>query len=362
MLHFPRFLLAASLLAAPVLAQTAAAPKASSVPKAPGNLTFSGDLSYRAGGVRLDANSRGPARVHLPQLDASARALALDLNGQTVTQVRALGSVNFKLDLAPRGGGAPAHIEATCDSATLTSRERRLVLRGHLKGFYQIAGGAKTTLSGDGATIFYEGENLVADLVGGASGGVSLRVPAETLGRSDALGDITVSAQRARINQADGSATFAGNARAVSTGGANAFDVSAPRFVLTRGADGTLSTLKTIGRTLVKLDLPPDAVAPDVAPKTGANSLGKPTHVEVAADGATIERATSTAIFDGNVKGFYRLNPDGTPQNYDFAGTKATIRYAPTPGATGGNASALSKFELQVKGAEVNGPPFNLGF
>lgn len=351
---FPRTLLAALLLSAPAFAQTAfaqtvVAPKAP--PKPPGNLTFSGDLSYRVGGVRLEANAQGPARVRLPQLDASARALALDLAGSTISQVRALGNVNFKLSLAPRGGGNAARIEATCDSATLTSGERRLVLKGHLKGFYQIAGGAKNTLSGDAATLYYQGENLVADL----TGGVTLRIPAETLGRPDAIGDVTISAQRAQINQGDGSATFAGNARAVSSGGANAFDVAAPRFTLTRGADGTISTLKTIGRTLVKLDLPPDPTPAGAV--ADANSIGKPTRVEVASDSAVIERATSTATFEGNVKGFYRLAQNGEPQNFDFAGTRAVIRYLPVAGQ-----NALAGLSVQVKDAAVGAPAFNLGF
>lgn len=349
-----RLFLAAFLLAAPVFAQTKAAPKAA--PKPPGNLTFSGDLSYRASGLRLTANAQGLARVRqLPELDASARAIALDWSGSTISQVRALGSVNFKLNLAPKGGGAPARIEATCDSAVLTPRERRLVLTGRVKGFYQLAGGARNTLSGDAATLRYEGENLVADLTGGATGIVTLRVPAETLNRPDALGDVTITAQHAQINQGDGSASFIGQARAVSSGGPNGFDVSAPRFTLTRGAGGTIDTLKTVGRTLVKLDLPPEPVVAGT-PAAPNDAIGKPTHVEVAANSATIDRATSTATFEGNVKGFYRLIQGGVAQNFDFSGTKAVIRSASfTQGAGAG-------FNLEVSGAEVEGPAFNLGF
>ncbi len=353
MLKSPHFLLAALLFCLPALAQTK--------PKPPGNFTFSGDLNYRAGGVRLEANAKGLARVRLPELDASARAIALDLAGNSISQVRALGQVSFKLDLAPRSSGAPARIEATCDSAVLTPRERKLVLSGRLKGFYQIAGGAKNTLSGDGATLFYDGPNLVANLTGGASGAVTLRVPAETLGRPDALGDVTITAQRAQINQGDGSASFIGNARAVSSGGPNGFDVAAPRFTLTRGADGTISTLKTVGRTLVKLDLPPDPTPAGQTPD--ASAIGKPTHVEVAADSAIIERATSTATFAGNVKGFYRLIQNGVPQNFDFAGTKAVIRSV-APGSSGQNGAqnALARFDLSVSDANFNAPAFNLGF
>ena len=340
----PRIFLAALLLCAPVFAQTKTAPKP------PGNLNISGDLSYRAGGVRLEANAQGLARVRLPQLDASARAIALDLSGNTISQVRALGSVNFKLNLVPKSGGAPARIEATCDSATLTTAERVLVLKGRVSGFYQIAGGARNTLRGDAATLRYQGENLVADL----TGGVTVSVPTESLGRPDALGDVTITAQRAQINQSDGSATFAGNARAISSGSANGFDVAAPRFTLTRSANGTISTLKTVGRTLVKLDLPPDPTRAGTA--ASGNSIGKPTRVEVASDGAIIERATSTATFEGNVKGFYRLIQNGAPRNFDFAGTRAVIRSLPA------NAGARAEFNIDVKDADVKGPAFDLGF
>lgn len=357
MISFFRIALAALLLSAPALGQT----KAPAV-KTAGNSTLRGNISLQPNGaVRLVENSEGLARVTDPQIDFMARSITLD-NFPKISQARAVGNVNFKLNLAPRAGAAPARIEATCNSATYFVRERKLVLRGNLKGFYQIAGGAKNTLSGDVATFTNPGGNLLAEL----NGGVSLVVPAETLGRPDALGILTIKAQRAQINQAQGTAIFAGNARAVTTGTTNDFDVAAPRFTLTRLADGTISTLTTTGRTLVKLDLPPDptpAVAtPGPATTGGATeriSVGKPTRVEVAADGAVIERATSTATFTGNVKGFYRLSPpDSTPQNYDFAGSRAVIRYVPT---TEANASVLAGLKVDVDGASVNGPPFDFG-
>ncbi len=366
MKSFSRILLSALLLGAPALAQTKT-PAPKSAPKTPGNSTIRGDLSYRPnGGVRLDANAAGPARVTLPQLDVSARSVALD-DAPNISQVRAVGSVNFKLDLAPRAGAAPARIEATCNSATYFVRERKLVLKGNLKGFYQVAGGPKSTLGGEVATFTNPGGNLLAEL----TGGVSLVVPAETLGRPDQIGALTITAQRAQINQSEGTATFAGNARAISTGGANAFDVAAPRFTLTRLAGGTISTLVATGRTLVKLDLPPDPtpiatpgatvptapVSPDVPQKI---SVGKPTRVEVASDGAIIERATSTATFAGNVKGFYRLSAAGAaPQNYDFAGSRAVIRFVQPADAKAGMLAGLN---VDVSDAVVGGPSFNLGF
>ncbi|WP_123580412.1 hypothetical protein [Abditibacterium utsteinense] len=355
---FFRITFAALLLCAPAFAQTQKA-----APKTPGNLNVSGDLSYRPNGVRLEANSKGPARVTLPQLDVTARAIALDATGKVISQVRAQNSVNLKLSIAP-SNGTPARIEATCDSAVLTPRPLKLVLRGHLKGFYQIAGGARNTLSGDIATFTNPGGNLLADL----TGGVSLVIPAQAAGDTApgllGQGTVTITAQRAQVNQGDGTATFAGNAHAVSKGGSNDFDVTAPRFTLTRLADGTISTLQTTGRTLVKFDLPPGASKPAAdASAPQKMSLGTPTHVEVAADGAAIQIPSSTATFDGNVKGFYRLAPasgavpGSTPQNYDFAGTKAVIRYIkPTTPDT------PADFNLDVSGASLEGPAFNLGF
>ena len=330
------------------------------VAKPAGNSSYAGDLTYNANGVRLDANGRGAARVTLPQLDVAARSIAVDRRGNAPpTQIRAVGSVNFKLNVTPTGG-TPTRVEATCDNATLTPRPLKLVLRGNLKGFYQVAGGARNTLSGDTATFTNTGGNLVADL----TGGVTLVVPAQTVGQPGVLGDVKITAQRAQINESSGTATFAGNARAVSSGGTNAFDITAPRFTLTRTADGIISNIQTIGRTLVKLDLPPDpAPAATAAAPTGIGAIGQPTHVEVAADGAIIEpasakRASSVTTFDGNVKGFYRLIEGATPKNYNFAGTRAVIRYAPTPG----NANPLAGFNIEVSNATGEGPAFDFEF
>ncbi|MBW3636936.1 MAG: hypothetical protein KY445_10835, partial [Armatimonadetes bacterium] len=335
-----------ALCAFPVVAQTKA-PAA----KAPVS-SSSGDLTFTPNGIRLERNARGPARVQSPQIDVSAQVISAVGTAPNYSQVSARGGVNLKLNLTPRDGGVPARIEVKSSSAVLTVRERKVVLRGNLSGFYQVQGGARNTLSGNVATLTYVSSgNLIADLEGGTRG-VVLTLPAETLGRADDLGAVTIRAERAQFNQSAGTATFSGKARAISTGGPNSFDVAATSFVLTRNPDGSIKTLQTTGRTLVKLDVPPDAAAP------GATA-GKPTRVEVAADGAVIERVTSTATFEGNVKGFYRLTPaTGTPQNFDFAGSRAVIRYAGTP--AGGN--ALAGLSVQVSGATVQGPAFNFDF
>jgi hypothetical protein len=355
MIASSRFAVALLLASAfPALAQTKAPAKA------PGGFTFSGVNSvYRSNGVRLEGTPKQPARVKSPELDVTAQVIAFDIKNGSPSEVRAQNSVNLKLDLPASPGGAPAHIEVRCSNATLTPRPFKLVLKGKLNGFYQIGNGARSTLTGETATFTRPNENIVAEL----TGGITLVVPAETLGRPDDLGDLTITAQRGRINQADGSATFSGNARAVSKG-ANSFDVTASEFILTRSANGAIATLKTSGRTLVKLDLPPDlvpaATEADATPSRAA--VGKPTHLEVAADGAVIDRSTSTATFDGNVKGFYQLNP-GTreTQPYNFAGNRAVVRYVvPAAGAT----DALGGLSVQVSGEPVSiqAPAFNFGF
>ncbi len=340
------FLVALLFCACPLAAQTKA-PAA----KAPVS-SFSGHVTYNPNGIRIERTAAGPARLQTPQIDVSAQVISAAGTFPNYTQVSARGGVNMKLNLPPRGGGAPARIEVKSSSAVLTPSERKLVLRGNLSGFYQVQGGARNTLSGQVATLTYASAgNLIADLEGGARG-VILNLPAETLGRADALGAVTIRADRTQYKQGAGTATFSGKARAISKGGPNSFDVAATSFVLTRNPDGSIKTLQTTGRTLVKLDLPPDAPAPGAA-------AGKPTRVEVAADGAVIDRATSTVTFTGNVKGFYRLTPaTGTPQNFDFAGSRAVIRYAPTP--AGGN--ALAGLSVQVSGATVQGPAFNFDF
>jgi hypothetical protein len=368
-----RFALALLLAGAlPAFAQTKAPAKA------PGGLTFSGVNSiYRSNGVRLEGTPAQPARVTSPEIDCTAQVIAFDLAGNAISEVRAQTGVNLKLNMTPADSGPPTHVEVTCANATLTPKPMKLVLVGNVNGFYQVAGGAKNTISGDRAVLTQPNKNIVVDVEGGPKG-VVLVVPAENMGRPDALGDLTVTAQRAHIDQATGNATFTGNAHAVSKG-ANAFDVAATEFTLTRAADGTLSTLTTTGRTQVKLDLPPDptpatpAPAPEPAPTTGKDgkpvkakpNYGKPTHVEVAADGAVIERATSTATFTGNVKGFYLLAPiGGVAAPYNFAGSKAIVTYVVPPAGTVPTGNAAPGLSVQVTGAPVSidAPAFNFGF
>ena len=340
-----------SLLAVTLAALTLALPLWAQ--KAPGNFTYSAaKLSYRDGGIRLDGAPGKPARVKNPQLDLAAQAIAFDATGSTISQVRARDNVALKIDLAPKTPGAETvHIESNSDAATLTTATRTLVLTGHLSGFYRIGQGPQTMLSGSRATFNYAGDTLNALIESGAGSQVELLLPAEK-GKSDALGPVTLRADSLRIDQKNGFAYFTGNARALSTSGTGKLDVKAPSFTVARAADGTIGTLTTNGTTITKLDLPPD---PNVRPDATAT---RPTHVEVTADKAVVNRATSSGVFDGNVKGFYVLQ--NSPSPFNFVGERATVSYDAKAAAQADN----DGLNVVVTGSpvDVEVPAFNLNF
>jgi lipopolysaccharide export system protein LptA len=341
------FLLFTALCGVPALAQTVA----------PGGFNYkAGRVVYRANGVRLEGSAAQPARIQSPEIDVQAPTIAFDLQGNSIQEVRAIGGVNLKLNLSSKNGGQPAHIEATCTSATLTPGDRKLVLTGNLNGFYQVAGGPKNTLKGEQATLSYPNKNLSVDLQGGA-GGVVVTIPPEGGDKPDAIGTVTISARKATFDGTTGVGHFTGNARAYSTDGPNKFDVAAPEFLLTRGTSGTISELTTVGRTTVKVDLPPQPAATGA---TGAAAqMGAPTHVEAVADAAVVNRDSSTLVFKGNVKGFYRLKPaDGTAKDYNFAGDTATFKYSPT---AKGDMAAGMNVEVVGKPVTIEAPAFELG-
>ena len=341
------FVAAASVLAlcAPVWAQSA-----------PGNFTYSAaKLTYRNNGVRLDGAPGKPARVKSPQLQVTANAIAFDLAANSVSQVRANDNVALKVDIKPSSGqGDAVHIESNSDNAVLTTASRTLVLTGNLSGFYRIGNGPQTKLSGSRATFNYSGDNLNALIESGANSQVELNLPAES-GKTDAIGPVTLRADSLRVDEKNNAAYFSGNARAFSSGGANQLDVTAPSFTVQRAADGTIGLLTTNGKTVTKLDVPPD-VAPIEA---GANSVGKPTHLEVISDKAVVNRANSTGVFDGNVTGFYTLQNGSAPgQKFNFKGERATVTYDAKAAQSGDGLSVV------VTGApvDIEVPSFNLNF
>lgn len=308
-------------------------------------------ITPKSGGysARLDGKPEKPVHVVFPgQLDVQATVLAFDFakDKDAIEEVRARQNSVIKLDLKPKNGvGETVHIESKSDDATLTTASRTLVLTGNLSGFYRIGNEPPTLLSGDKATFNFAGGNLNALIESGGSGQVELLLPAET-NKPDALGPVTLRADSLRIDQKDGAAYFTGNARAFSTSGTGKLDVKAPSFTILRAADGTIGTLTTNGVTVTKLDLPPDA----------SGDSTKPTHIEVTADKAIVNRAASSGVFDGNVKGFYRLQ--NAPNPFNFAGDRATVNYDAQAAAAGDGLSVV------VTGApvDVEVPAFNLNF
>ena len=340
-------LVAALLLAltAPIWAQNA-----------PGNFTYSAArLTYRNNGVRLDGAAGKPARVKSPQLDLSANAIAFDLAANSVSEVRANDNVALKVDIKPQSGnGEAVHVESKSDNAVLTTVNRTLVLTGNLSGFYRVGNGPQTRLAGNKATFNYSGDALNALVEGGAGSQVELNLPAES-GKADAIGPVTLRADSLRVDEKNNAAYFSGNARAFSSGGANKLDVTAPSFTIQRAADGTIGLLTTNGKTVTKLDVPPDASSAGA----DAKGVGKPTHLEVTSDTAVVNRATSTGVFDGNVTGFYTLQNGAAPgQKFNFKGERATVTYDAKAAQAGDGLSVV------VTGApvDVEVPNFNLSF
>lgn len=294
-------------------------------------------ITGRAGSIRLEGTPDKPARISSPQLSVVAPVIAFDLANNTVSQVRATGGVSLKVNRSQTPNGPKTYVESRSQSAVLTAgATRTLELEGDLSGFYQIGTGPKSTLSGQRASLRFADKEFSANI-----DNPDISLPAETKKGADALGELRVTANRGDITGGGAKTTFAGNARAVASG-ANPFDLSAPKFIVSRASDGTLSTLETQGKTLVKYDLPPDPKA-DPKPST----LGKPTHVEVSADGAVFDRATSQATFSGNVRGFYRLQSAGGSRDFPFSGERAVISFDPKA------ASTQAGLNVEVTGAPV---------
>ena len=286
-----------------------------------------------------------------PQLDFDADSASYDgadlRNFKTVTELRARGNVKVRLAPKPKNGAErPFQIQSKSDEATLTFATRTLILKGNLSGFYRVAGGPQTLLSGETAKFNYSPQGANALIEGTPEKQVELLLPAET-GKTDALGPVAVRSDSLRIDEANNAAYFNGRARALSESGDNKLDVAAPSFTLTRAGDGTIGTLVTGGKTVTKLNVKPD---PNAA--ATANALS---YVEVTADKATVNRATSTGVFEGNVKGFYRLQ--NSPQKYDISGERVIVSYDAKAAKTGDGLS------VNVTGTPVSVevPEFDLG-
>ena len=312
-------------------------------PAPSGNFTYyAPKLVGTQNGLRLEGTAQDPSRFNSSQLGVVAPVIAFDLKQGTLSQVRANGGIALKLNIQASGTSPKIYVETKSDSAVFTVKNRTLQLVKNLSGFYQIGDGPKNPLSGARADLSFEDKNFVADVQNPV-----LQIPAEATGKADALGAIQVSAERGQVNQSQGNATFSGNARAKSVAGPNAFDLSATNFVLSRGTDGTISTLQTEGKTSVKYDLPPDPKTP-----ANANSIGVPTHIEVTADSANFVRSTGKATFTRNVRGFYRLQTATGPQDYAFSGDQVVISFNPQAASTQGG------LNVEMTDATINSPGF----
>jgi len=292
--------------------------------KAGDNFKYSAPkVTLRENGARLDGTAAEPAHISSSELDVTALAIAFDYTQNQIQQVRAIGQVHLNLNLPGKNGAPATHVKATSDNATLNPTKRQLILEGNVDGYYQLGNGARTALAGTKAILDQSSGQLNATL----QGPVRLVIPPESTSTNPgALGTIIITSQNASIDQAKGQVIFSGQAHAVSADSPNQFDVSAPQFTLTRSETGGIDTLSSQGQTTVKIDLPPQPAEEGAKPA----AIGKPTHVEVTSDNATISRPTSTLTFTGNVKGFYTLAPAGQPsQRYDFAGDKAVLTQIP---------------------------------
>lgn len=364
--------LAAAAVAAPAPSQSEAPPK-----------WHADKITATRLGIRLE----GHASIATPEMSVTATTIELDTKGgNAISEVRAHQGVSLTMNTTPRGGGAAVGIDVHSDEATADLVKSTLLLVGHVDGQYTIGKGQPNTLHGSRATLTLVNQNLNVDVEGGAEG-VRLEIPPEPVKKAPgpngappdtapnpaAVGTVIITAQRATLQAvlkqgntpttapSTGTAHFTGNARAVSTDGPTKFDIAAAELVLTRAPAGTIDTLRTVGRTQLKIDFPPEqpkgpvtvAVppAPGAEPKPGDKTpnkvaMGRPTHVEAEADSATVQRPSNTVVLEGNVTGFYRLAPtaaeNAEPADtavYHFAADRANLSYV-TEG-TADNAEGL---------------------
>ncbi|MDF2439868.1 MAG: hypothetical protein JWN98_852 [Abditibacteriota bacterium] len=343
-------------------------------------------LIVRSNGARLEAAGGLPARVRSSQIDLTAQVIALDYANNTISQMRAKSGVKLLLNLPGQGAGAEAvRLEVQADDTVLDAVARQgrrsLVLTGNVKGFYEV-GGVRNTLQGNKVIISFgtqPSRDLRADIEGG-SGGVRLEVAGQNFGgETGQLGNIVLTAQRASVDQMQGQARLIGTARAVSSGGANSFDVTASEFLVKFGGGATrsLDSLQTVGRAQIKISMPPQpGTTAKPAPAEDANSL-RPTYVEIAADNATVAGASQTLTLNGNVQGFYRIaaptdtiatsggtaaaagSSKGMAGDYRFSGSRAVLRMVAEKEATPENPIGLN---LDISSVSMELPGLDLGF
>jgi lipopolysaccharide export system protein LptA len=339
-------------------------------PAAPTGFRFSAPRTiYRTNGVRLEGTSGQLARVQSSQIDVTAQVIAFDYANNRITAIRAQRNVSFKLNTP---GAQNVRVEAQTNEATfdpiLRNGQYTLVLRGNVRGFYEI-GGARNTLQGENATLRFgkqAAQDLTAEVSGGTEG-VRLVLPSAASASNGLLtGTVTIQATRATVNQKEGVGRFIGNARAFSNDGANKFDVRAPEFVVTLGNVGgkrTFNGLSTTGRTSIVMDLPEPPAGNTATSGSGSSNVGRLTHVEVSADSATALQSDQSLVLQGNVQGFYRLAGAAAGADQRFTGNKAVIRNIDPKDATEEMPAGLfvDVTGLPDKPVVINFPGLDLG-
>lgn len=372
-----------------------------------------------AKGERFEGSAANPVRLQAPDLSISAPLVVADNAAKTI-----VGRNGVQLNLG-REAGDGLYIEAKSQTATLNlvpvNERRTLTLTGNISGFYR-SNGARNTLSGNRAVISFgrSSGDVHVDVEGGAGG---VRLEFSGLGAGDDSAPIIVTARNAAIDQKSGVARLTGNAHAISqpAEGAlqaqNSFDIAAANFVINTvevaDADNPkirrrrFDSLRSEGRTTLKLTLPPDdtntpadnaqnATAADNNDSNGGLSL-RPTYLEAAADGVTLTQPKTPApnqrrvvTMEGNVAGFYRVAaPKPKPgavltaaqtqaqteranQRFQFSGDKATITGTtrprrsddPVPPAPAEASKTVTDIEFEFSGRPVTTelPGFDLGF
>lgn len=347
-----------------LLLSAAVVPKAGAQTAPKSGFVFGAKVTTGTIGSVNGARLAGAAYVRSSQLNADADLIVVKARGNQVASVNASGNVVLKINVPSRGGGAPARIETKSASASLDPVNRVLVLSGNVDGFYQLASGARNSLKGSKATVRFPVTGLFFADVAGGKNGVQLVIPPPQTPADSAqqIGTVTISGENLSIDDAKSTATVTGNARAVSSGGATRFDVSAPSFTVSRDASGAFNKLNASGRTLLKVDLP--AAKPTSSTGNAGQSGGAhATYFEIAGDAATVETQRDasgaaqlgTLTFAGNVSGLYRLqNADGTTSDNRFTGDRAVIKSV---------GQSADDFQIEVSGAPVSiQTPFELGF
>ncbi len=232
-------------------------------------------------------------------------------------------------------------------------------------------------ITAQSAVLRQQKDGLSADVEGGERG-VRMEIqPGANASGNDLVQGVVVTSRRATVRQGEGAARFIGSAHAASIGGKGKIDVTADEIMLTRNAKGDFDLVKTGGRAKVKVDLSQLKAQPAAPPATapaapdGQNDKQKkpamrPEYLEFEADSAEAQLAKNQLVFEGNLRGFYRLpaqeakpNQPPSPTDYPFVGQRAVLSY--TPGAADPAQSWTFVFKgLPNAPVEIWAPAFQL--